>query len=137
LTTKSLAPRQLAALLLVPRREHRQAAGAIAQVVKQSCQVMRPAATETVKGPLSRYSSVAPCWFRQEKRPQTRNRRSISGKAKCNRRACRSNTRTLRVQPAQYRSERNASCQPPDQYATTTATQSVAPASIIKISGSS
>jgi hypothetical protein len=66
---------------------------------------MRPAATGTVTGPLSGYPSLTPPQFRQEKQPQSRNRRSISGTAKCDMRAC-SNTRTLRAQPE--RSERNA-----------------------------
>jgi hypothetical protein len=86
---------------------------------------MRPAAPETVMGRLSGYPSLTPtcrCW--QERRPQTKNRRSISDSAKCDRRACRSNTRTLRAQPTQYRIERNASCQRPDQYATLTTTYS-------------
>src|SRR6516225_6318577 len=52
---------------------------------------------------------------RQEKRPQTKNRRSILGRAKCDRRGCRSNTRTLRAQPAQHRSERNAPTWGPSQ----------------------
>jgi len=95
------------------RGENRQAAGAIAEGAKLSCQVRRPAATETVKGPLPEYPSVASFWCRQQKRPQTKNRRSISGNAKYDRRACRSNTRTLRAQPAHYRSERNASYRPP------------------------
>jgi hypothetical protein len=55
------------------------------------------------------------CWRRQEKRPQTKNRRSILGRAKCDRPACRSNTRTLRAQPAQHRSERNAPTWGPSQ----------------------
>src|SRR6516164_5895429 len=74
--------------------------------MEQSCRVKRPAATETVKGPVSSLCqddpSVTPCWRRQEKRPQTKNRRSILGRAKCDRRGCRSNTRTLQAQPAQH-----------------------------------
>src|SRR6516164_172475 len=87
--------------------------------MEQSCRVKRPAATETVKGPVSSLCqddpSVTPCWCRQEKRPQTKNRRSILGRAKCDRRGCRSNTRTLRAQPAQHRSERNAPTWGPSQ----------------------
>src|SRR5262249_34626352 len=44
-----------------------------------------------------------------------KNRRSILGRAKCDRRACRSNTRTLRAQPVQHRSERNAPTWGPSQ----------------------
>jgi hypothetical protein len=58
---------------------------------------------------------VSPCWRWQEKRPQTKNRRSILGRAKCDRRARRSNTRTLRAQPAQHRSERNAPTRGPSR----------------------
>jgi hypothetical protein len=66
---------------------------------------MRPAATGTVTGPLSGYPSWTPPQFRQEKKPQSRNRSSISGIAKCDTRACRSNTRTLRAQPTHERSD--------------------------------
>ena len=37
------------------------------------------------------------------------------GKTKCDRRGCRSNTRTLRARPAQHRSERNAPTWGPSQ----------------------
>ena len=37
------------------------------------------------------------------------------GRAKCDKRACRSNTRTLRAQPTQHRSERNAPTWGPSQ----------------------
>jgi hypothetical protein len=43
------------------------------------------------------------------KRSETKNRRSISGSAKCDRRVYRSSIRTLRAQPNRYRIERNAS----------------------------
>jgi len=95
--------------------------------------VMR-AATETLRGPRSEYPSLTPSWS-QEKEPQSKNRRGISSRAKRDRRACRSNTQTLPAQPTQYRIERNASCQPPDEYAMTPTAQSAAAASI-KISGS-
>jgi hypothetical protein len=42
-----------------------------------------------------------------------KNRRSISGSAKCDMPASRSNTRTLPAQPTQYHIERNAARQPP------------------------
>jgi len=46
--------------------------------------------------------------YRQKGRPRTRNRRSISGNAKCDTRGCRSNTRNAQAQPSQYCIERNA-----------------------------
>ena len=95
--------------------EYRETAGVGAHGVKRFCQVMRPAATETVQGPLSRYPSVASCWRRHEKRPQTKNRRSNSGNAKCDRRTCRSDTRIAQAQPARHRSERNAPTWGPSQ----------------------
>jgi hypothetical protein len=63
-----------------------------------------------VTGPLSGHPLLTPCRCRQERRPETKNRRSISGSAKCDRRAFRSNTQTLRAQPTQHRIEHNASC---------------------------
>jgi hypothetical protein len=70
---------------------------------------MRPAVTKAVTGALSEKASLTGCRCRQETRPETRNWHCISGRAKRDRRVCRSSIRTFRAQPTPYCIEHSAS----------------------------